>query len=148
LASAVGGFTNIQDAVGGQGDSLLVGDDQDNMLFGNDGRDVLIGGLGADSPAPRPGEGLVIGGGTDYDYQPTALFTPAALWSLADYDYAARIDLLTAGYEGIPVLNTSTVHDDYAGNQLAGNGGLDWFFAGVADVLEDLEEGERVDYVF
>jgi Ca2+-binding RTX toxin-like protein len=146
-ASYVGWFQNIQDAAGGQGNNLLVGDHHDNQLYGNDGRDVLIGNWGSDSLAGGPGEDLVIGGVTDYDYDPYALFVIAEVWSW-NYDYATRIYLLTAGFEGIPVLNTDTVHDDYAVNELAGNGGLDWFFASYADVIQDLEPSERVDYVY
>ena len=81
LAIAFG--TNIENAIGGKGDDLLIGNALDNTLEGGGGSDILTGGAGQD---------LLLGGaGADVFRD-----TPAGLDgdTLADFDGADRIDIL------------------------------------------------------
>ena len=48
-ATGTGGISNIQNVIGGQAGSLLVGDTNANVLKGGAGRNVIIGGGGADT---------------------------------------------------------------------------------------------------
>ena len=66
-------------------------------------------------------------------------------WNSAQ-PYATRVANIktgSGGYTG-PQLNTSTVSDDGAIDELFGDGGLDWFFAKLGEdlTLTDLEAGE------
>lgn len=59
--------TIIENAKGGTGDDLLIGNDADNFLSGNGGDDALSGGLGSDRLEGGAGEDLLIGGdGVDF----------------------------------------------------------------------------------
>jgi Ca2+-binding RTX toxin-like protein len=86
-ATGLAGIGRIQNAIGGAGNDLLVGDgaanildggagddvviggDGDDTLFGGSGRDLLIGGLGADWINGMSGDDILIGGYTDFDTQ-------------------------------------------------------------------------------
>jgi len=90
----------------------------------------------------------LIGGTTSYDNNAAALAALLAEWSRTDIDYATRIAHLTGsfsgGLNGNYLLNTSTVKTDASVNNLYGGAGMDWYFAGVLDVLFNQIVGEVV----
>jgi hypothetical protein len=96
------------------------------------------------------GDDLVIGNATDFDANLSALSAIMAEWGRTDADYATRISHLngsvSGGRSGGSFLNSATVHDDAALDQLYGEGGSDWFFytasGGNKDKLNDLASGE------
>jgi hypothetical protein len=55
-------------------------------------------------------------------------------WNRCDLNYSQRIKLPSSGIYG---LNSSTVFNDGARNQMTGSAGDDWFFAGNNDKITD-----------
>jgi hypothetical protein len=90
----------------------------------------------------------LIGGTTAYDNNAAALAALLAEWGRTDIDYATRIAHLTGslsgGLNGMDLLNTSTVHSNGLVDNLYGGSGMDWFLAGLADVLFNKATGETV----
>jgi hypothetical protein len=109
------------------------------------GRDILIGGAGKAELDAGAGDTILIGGTTDYDNNAAALAAILAEWSSSD-DYATRIARLmgtmSGGLNGSYLLNASTVHDNGQADTLVGGAGLDWFLAGMADVIRNRTSGE------
>jgi hypothetical protein len=138
----------------GGGPSVLVGGGGTDVLVGGRGRDILIGGAGSDLLIAGNGGDILIGGTTDYDHNAAALSALLAEWGRTDEGYAARVSHLLGpsaggsdgGANGAFYLNPDTVHDDGAGNVLAGGQGRDWFFASAAgqDLLLNRHRGEVV----
>ena len=93
----------------------------------------------------------MIGGTTSYDNNAAALAALLAEWSRTDVDYLTRIAHLTGsssgGLNGNYLLNTNTVKADGSVNDLYGGAGMDWYFAGVLDVLFNQTSGEVVNKV-
>lgn len=133
-ASGTVGVAEIQNADGGAGDDILVGNGAANRLWGHGGRDVLIGGSGADDLNGGNGEDILIGGRTLHDANAAALEAVMAEWGRTDLSYQARLDHLTARDTRTPrnngsvFLNADTVIEDLAADRLAGGADLDWFF--------------------
>jgi autotransporter-associated beta strand protein len=131
---------------GGGGNNILFGEDGDDVLIGNRGRNLLIGGTGADWLFGRPGDDILIGGTTAWDANESALSAIMDEWTSAA-DYQTRIGHLRGttpgGLNGSVVLDATTVHDDLAIDHLHGGSGLDWFFAGVGDVVIDQGSDEE-----
>jgi hypothetical protein len=99
---------------------------------------------------------ILIGGRTDYDLSSTAMtyaekvFALEAImaeWGSAD-SYTTRVNALTSGggLNGSYLLNTTTVHENGQADTLIGTAGsaLDWFFAGLTEVLKNKKSGEVV----
>jgi len=135
---ATGGVSNIENATGGAGNDILVGSAGVNTLNGNAGRDLLIGGLGIDSLVAGDDDDILIGGTTDFDTNLVALDKIKAEWIQPIVPYAGRVSNLSngGGLNAPYLLNNATVHDDGAADALSGNGGLDWFFASLADTTD------------
>jgi uncharacterized protein (TIGR03118 family) len=112
---------------GGGGTDLLLGGPGDDELIGQGGRDVLIGGDGADRLHGNGGDDLLIGGSTTLDA--SALNQVLGEWTSSD-SYLTRVAKLRAGTGGLPKLDSTTVTDDGAKDELFGGSGLDWFFVG------------------
>jgi Ca2+-binding RTX toxin-like protein len=71
----------IENAIGGSGDDLMIGNDLNNKLVGNDGDDILIGGLGKDD--------LTGGAGAD-----TFVFQDTSMDKIRDFQTGVdKIDL-------------------------------------------------------
>jgi Ca2+-binding RTX toxin-like protein len=125
----------------------LVGGSGSDRLLGGKGPDILIGGSGPSTLNGGSGGDILIGGTTNYDTNAAALAAVLAEWSSAD-DYATRIARITGsmngGANGAFLLNTNTVHDDGQVNKLYGGAGMDWYFAGVLDVLFNRQANEVV----
>jgi Ca2+-binding RTX toxin-like protein len=156
-ATAIGGaIAGIQNATGGQGNDILIGDAGDNVLqggggdnilvggdgndtlIGGPGRDILIGGWGADVLQGGGGDDLLIAGATAYDSNTAALQALAAEWDRTDLagtpnqQYLERIAHLRGsqgGLNGGAILTTNTVFDDAAPDVLTGGADNDWFWA-------------------
>jgi len=111
----------------------------------------LIGGSGPSTLRAGSGGDILIGGTTSYDNNVAALAAVLAEWSRTDIDYATRIGHLngtiSGGLNGSYLLNTSSVQKDGMVNDLYGGAGLDWYFAGVLDVLFNKASGEIVTQV-
>lgn len=129
--------------VGGGGNNILLGGPGDDVLFGRRGRDILIGGTGRDFLSGGANDDLLIGGSTTHDADTPALLQILAEWASTDA-YNTRIDKLRNGTDGLPILDAMTVVDDGQRDKLFGRSGLDWFFAGPADLLRDRSPAEQV----
>jgi hypothetical protein len=143
----------IQNIIGGSGD--------DTLSAGGD-RSILIGGGGADQLFGGDGEAILIGGTTDYT-QPSvnaaALDAIIQEWSRTDLGFNDRMSDLLFGNNNLDLapknvvdgalipLDNTTVHDDLAANVLTGGIGLDWFFAGANDAINNQKPGDAVTLV-
>jgi PKD repeat protein len=114
---------------GGGGASILLGGDNDDLLLGSSGRSILIGGNGKDRLLGGIGEDILIGGFTAYDGSALVLCALLDTWSSTVDGYAVRVARLRL------LLNATTVIDDGDVDVLNGSSGLDWFFAGLGDVV-------------
>jgi hypothetical protein len=143
---------NVSGSIAG---NVVVGGGGSNKLIGGLGRDILIAGAGPSTlqagnpPSMPPGQGgaILIGGTTDFDNNAAALASILAEWSRTDIDYSMRIAHLmgpTGGLNGSNFLNATTVHDNHMVDTLTGGSGMDWFFAGMTDVLKNQATGETV----
>jgi Ca2+-binding RTX toxin-like protein len=120
---------------GGDNNDLITGSDRADILLGGTGSDILLGlsgrdliiaGRGADLVTAGPGEDIVIGNSTAHDNDVATLLSILAVWNTTT-PQSARIALLT------PLLNSSTVFNDFSIDLLFGGLGEDWFavpFAG------------------
>jgi len=138
------------DATGSCGANVLVGGQGNDSLLGGSGREVLIGGLGADLLRGGSGDDVLIGAATDFDNNLLALASILNDWKRTDASYNTRTDhlrgALGGGLNGSTLLNSSTIHNDNATDQLFGQSGSDWFLyhAGTfGDVLGDKKSSER-----
>jgi Ca2+-binding RTX toxin-like protein len=147
-ATKVSKLSNVENANGGSGDDILVGDGNANVLQGNDGRDLMIGGKGADVLRGGAGQDLMIAGSTDYDTGPfSASYLRSILGVWAGKGTASdRANQLRAGIgvnNSIKLDDTTTVHlDDTARDQLFGDddgatNATDWFWALVGTNATD-----------
>jgi uncharacterized delta-60 repeat protein len=145
-ATGMGGVTGIEDAAGGAGSDILVGDGQDNRLTGNGGRDVLIGGGGADVLVGGAAGDLLIGGPTSHDLAPADLVAIRAEW-VRPIAYATRVAHLLGttpgGRNGAVLLDPASLSEDGQADVLTGGTGLDWFLTFNGDTT-DATAGETV----
>ena len=140
------------DARGSTANNILVGGAGTDTLQGGSGRDLLIGGGGGDTLHGNGGDDIVIGNSTDYDSNLAALNAVMAEWGRTDADYTTRVNHLNGsaggGLNGGYFLNSATVHDDAAVDQLYGEANIDWFFSTASgtnkDKVNDLVSGEIV----
>jgi PKD domain/RTX calcium-binding nonapeptide repeat (4 copies) len=131
---------------GSVANNVLEGGAGDDTLHAGGGRDMLVGGVGADVLHGADGDDILIGGTTDFENNLVALDAILAEWGSADTDYATRIAHLSGtlgGDQNGPwFLNTNTVHDDGAVDELGGGSGLDWFFAKQDGLTPDTVKGQ------
>jgi hypothetical protein len=158
-ATGLSALSSIEDAFGGAGDDLLVGDADANRLVGNGGRDLIIGGAGSDTIEGGAGMDLLIGGTTSYDTHEIALGLIHHDWRQAtDYDLA--IDALTNDPLTSFKLTADTVQDDGVIDSLWGglNDGVaepataaeqDWLWAntGMDSLGDRITTGARAERV-
>jgi uncharacterized protein (TIGR03118 family) len=128
--------------IGGGGNNVLVGGAGNDKLFGQSGRDLLIGGDGLDQLLGRGNDDILIGGSTSHDGNTAELLQILDEWTSAD-SYTTRVDKLRNG-TGVPALNATTVFDDGLRDFLLGGAGLDWFFAGVQDLMPGKLSAEQL----
>jgi len=134
---------------------VLVGGGGTDRLIGGQGKDILIGGAGQATLQAGSGGDILIGGTTAYDNNAAALAAILAEWSSTD-DYGTRMPRLTNTTGGINVINgmyfflnngmsgPRTVFGNGLADNLYGGAGLDWYFAGMADVFFNKTSGEVV----
>jgi hypothetical protein len=143
-----GSGTDILNVTGSSANNVLVGGGGNERLLGGQGRDILIGGAGKATLQAGTGGDILIGGTTAYDNNAAALAALMAEWSRTDIDYATRIAHLTGSMSGglnaSCLLNASTVQGNGMADNLYGGPGMDWFFAGMADILFYRGSGEVV----
>src|SRR5262249_2818256 len=108
------------------------------------GRNVMIGGLGQDSLTGGKSDDLLISGTTSFDNNSSALAAIMLEWT-SGTPYAKRVSHLLGttpgGKNGNVILSATTVVDDALANSLTGGLGLDWFFKGTNDLVNDLNLG-------
>jgi Ca2+-binding RTX toxin-like protein len=129
-------LSGVENAIGGAGNDILVGDANANLLVGNAGNDVIIGGQGADTIRGEAGEDLEIAGYTDFDGDQTQLDTIRSTWA-GSGNTQSRINSLRNGVSGVKLSDdskTGTIHDDGAHDVLTGGSSTDtstadWFWA-------------------
>jgi uncharacterized repeat protein (TIGR03803 family) len=151
-ASGTGGILGIQNVTGGQGTDILVGDANDNVLLGKGSRNVIIGGGGNDALTAGSGGDILLAGVTDYDTNVAALNALMAAWARTDQTYAQRVAALQTGVvysDGTgthtAMLTTATVRRVGSGTStLKGGAGLDWYFAGLADIIKNKTNQETL----
>jgi hypothetical protein len=131
---------------GGNRNDVLLGGDGIDQLLGGSGFDLLIGGLDADRLDGGSSSDLLISGYTAYDSDPTALRKIMGVWT-SSQTYAAKVNALRTGANGVPVLNASTVTFDGSANTLIGGAGTDWFLALIpGDIVQDRTISERLGF--
>ncbi len=134
-----GNGKDILNASGSSADNVLVGGGGADRLIGGLGRDILIGGSGASTLQAGSRGDILIAGSTSFDDNAAALAAVLAEWSRSDLDYLTRIAHLTGslagGLNGPYALDANTVHDNGKTDSLYSGPALDWYFAGMMDVL-------------
>jgi uncharacterized protein (TIGR03118 family) len=143
VATVLLGGAGDDKLIGGGGNNVLVGGTGNDQLLGQSGRDVLIGGDGRDLLLGRANDDILIGGSTTFDADPASLLQILNEWASTD-SYATRVDKLRNGTGGLPKLDATTVSDDHLRDFLLGGAGLDWFFAGVEDLLPGKLSAEQM----
>jgi Ca2+-binding RTX toxin-like protein len=143
-----GNGNDVLNVTGSSANNVLVGGGGTDRLLGGQGRDILIGGSGQATLNAGSGGDILIGGTTDYDNNAAALAAVLAEWSRTDIDYTTRIAHLngsmSGGLNGSYLLNTGTVHGNGLADNLYGGPGMDWYFAGIMDVISNKTAGEMV----
>jgi Ca2+-binding RTX toxin-like protein len=132
--------------VGGAGPSILLGEAGNDTLNGGVGRTLMIGGDGADTLTGGSPDDLLVGGRTAHDSDSVALRRIMAEWALTTATFSTRVNNIRAGTfsDGTVArmlgLNSDTVFDDGAVDNLSGGAGSDWVFSAGADVRKDNPE--------
>jgi uncharacterized protein (TIGR03118 family) len=139
---ADGGAGNDTIDLGG-GPGVALGGPGNDTLLGGKGRALLIGGDGRDHLNGQQGDDILIGGTTTYDANSAALQQILTAWN-GPGAYADRVAAIRAGTGGVPKLDSTTVLDDAARDDLTGGPGLDWFFQSPLDQLHGKKPGELV----
>jgi Tol biopolymer transport system component len=157
--------STFENAVGGSGNDILLGNALNNSLTGRDGSDILVGNAGADSLSGGNGRDILIGGlgldkllgegdddiliagRTTSDSIIGALTTIRTAWTSASA-YGTRVAQLRAGVGSPSVSLKATVNvlnDAGDDDLLTGGTGADWYFLAVDDIISDLAGGEIKD---
>lgn len=132
---------------GSDGNDVLVGSSGDDQLFGGNGRDILTGGLGLETLDGGADDDILIGGRTSSDASITRLTDLRTEWTSAN-SYATRIVNLRAGVGASNASLKATINvlnDAGEDDILTGGADTDWFFAALDDVITDLFAGEVLD---
>jgi hypothetical protein len=129
--------TEAMIAVGGAGTDIITDAGGRGILIGGAGSDILYGGGGQD---------ILIDSGTDHDADDAALLALLAYWNDTSHSLSTRVNNIRNG-NGVPALNSTTIHGDGVFDLLIGGGGTDWillhsedFSLGFSDILEDLDD--------
>jgi hypothetical protein len=107
----------------------------------------LIGGHGIDEIFGGGGDDILIGGWTNFDGNNSALGNIMTEW-VRNIAYVTRVQHLrgiaAGGWNLGTLLNATTVHDDFARDNLWGQADTDWFIRSPLDMLFDPVAGEEV----
>jgi Ca2+-binding RTX toxin-like protein len=141
--AAAGQAAFLENISGGNGNDLFIGNAAANVLLGGWGRDILIGMGGTDTIKGGVDDDIVIGGTTNLTL--AKLQQVQAEWVRTDADYNTRVSHLrgpVSGLNGPNFLAIDTVFDDANIDDLTGDSGSDWFWAGNSDNVLDQATGE------
>jgi Ca2+-binding RTX toxin-like protein len=145
-ATNVGSIANTQNATGGGGNDILVGNGLANVLIGGAGNNLVIGGGGAATlTCSGGGSNILISGTTSYDLNAAALQSILALWSNPSNSYAARVAALMSSSFAYHLDATTVFHN--LKEHLTGGSGLTLFFARLSGTNKDTTDartGETV----
>jgi serralysin len=133
----------IENAVGGAGDDVLVGNDYNNTLEGGIGNDTLAGGGGADTLIGGDGQDVV-----SYYSSVAGVYVDLSLTGAQTSTGDASGDVLS-GFESIDGSNTGSdvLIGDANGNWINGRGGYDYIVGGGgADTLIGGDGYDTVSY--
>lgn len=120
---------------GGAGHDIILGDEGNDILGGGIfGRDVIIGGDGGDQINIDPSTSsssftdgdLMIAGISRYETEQSNLYAIHTEW-ISSNPFATRVNNLKNGVGGLPILNSSTVMNDFDLDELFSTPGQDWF---------------------
>ena len=138
---------------GGSGDDILLGMAGNDTINGGNGRDMVFGGTGSDLLHGNNGDDLLIGGSAVYINEGGGSVDQVALdalmleWRRTDSTYSQRVARIrgstAGGLNGSYYLNSLTIEDDLAIDDLWGDANTDWFWAGSGDTLHSTS-GEEV----
>lgn len=133
---------------GGAGNDVLTGRGNNDILNGGDGNNILIGGDSGDQLIGGNNSDLLIAATYQSEQDPTALAALLAEWASADSysDRIARLEgTMAGGANGSFTLTQATVTEDGDPDTLTGGAGQDWFIGTTpADSVTD----KAVDEVF
>jgi len=157
------GIDRFENVTGGSGDDILIGNGLNNTLVGNNGndvltgnggndtlnggngRDILSGGNGLDTLSGGNDEDILIAGRTTSDTTLAKLIDIRAAWITAQ-PYATRVSNLRSGAGGVSLkAKINVLNDAGEDDVLTGNGGTDWYFKALDDVITDLLAGGSID---
>ena len=162
VATNVSNLVEIENATGGSGNDMLLGDDQDNELNGQSGDDIVVGGSGDDTLNGNRGLDVLIGGaGSDtinggqdedvlfaastiYDRLPSTLAGIRRTWADRTATYGQRISTLTAPNPRLSLNDQSVLSDRHVDNVFGGTG-FDWFWTDTDEEVKDWVFGEIID---
>lgn len=162
-ASNLGAVMNIQNVRGSSfggsltgnsvGNILIGGQYSDTAIQGGSERSLLLSGFPLNTINGGSGNDIIIGKSTTYDSSSlandTALASILAEWQSAN-SYSTRIAHINGttpgGLNGTNYLIFGTTVIPSPGMSIltGAAGGMNWYFAGVHDVITDLQPGEQV----
>jgi len=165
LKLILGSIQTFENAIGGSGNDILIGNALANVLTGNlghdvivgnggndhllggAGRDILIGGRGLDILNAGSDDDILIAGTTTSDGAVNNLSLFRTSW-ISGTTYTARVTTLRTGV-GSPAVSlkarVNVANDNGEDDILTGGSGKDWFFRAVDDAIADLVTGETLD---
>jgi hypothetical protein len=144
-ATNVGSIANIENATGGAGNDILVGNGQTNVLTDHGGNNLLIGGGGAATLDCTTGSNILISGTTSYDLDAVALQSILSLWANTSNSYSSRVAAVTSASYAFHLDPTTVFHN--AAEHLTGGAGMNLFFARLSGTnvdTTDARTGETV----
>ncbi len=131
--------------LGGIGNNIVVGGDGNDKIIALVGRNILIGGNGADKLYGNAKDDILIAGSTAHDEDDAALLAILDEWTSGD-SYDNRVSFIRngGGANGAAIFDDTTVFDDGLADLLVGDGGRDWYWAGVKDKIQGKASNEIV----
>jgi PKD domain len=142
------GVFGIQNVVGANGNSLIVGDDSPSVLTGGTGRNLLIADGGADTLIGGTGDNILIGDPTIYDSNATALQALFAEWTRTNLNFNQRMSDLVAlsrgSLNGSDLLTPFTVTAGGNSDSLIDGPGLNWNLITVGQDSVTIAEGQSL----
>jgi hypothetical protein len=129
-ATGLAGISNFQNAIGSNGNSLIVGDANAHDLTGGTGRNIIIGGAGLDTITGGGGDNLLIGGSTVYDSTNLSALELIMKEWLQPSDFATRMLAIENGTDLLAgtgfKLDASTIIPDGLPNVINPGPGANW----------------------
>ena len=140
-----GAGSNVMDARGFAGNTVIDAAAGSDTLFGGSGRNILIGGTGTDIVNGNLREDILIGGRLALNVLSSNFAKLSSLWA-SNLSYDDRVSRIRLG-TGLPTgvrLSSSTVIEDNVQDRLRGNAARDWFWSHPSDFLADRANNELI----